>query len=652
MRRIEFFAIGVLIGIAVSLGCGADAAREAARQDRSASASPASESPASESPASESPASESPASAKAESPARSGTLATLPSVNSDAASAEPRSAEAVWFEEVGAAAGVRFRHVSGNSPQKPFPAANGSGLATFDFDRDGRYDLFFCIGTAFPLAEPSQRSRCQLYRNAIVDRSPAGQVGDWRFDEISRSARADVEGFCAGVAAGDYDNDGFTDLYITRFGPNILLRNQGDGTFQRVELEAGVADPRWGASAAFFDADEDGDLDLYVCNYAQWTWENNPYCGDKTRGIRMHCGPKAIAGERDVFYQNQGDSTFREQLDESGMGGVAYRGQGVVAGDLNDDGHVDLYVGNDLQPNLVFMGDGRGKFRDATETSGAAYDANGAAQASMGVDMADITGDGLPELFTTNFHLEYNAFYENLGRSLFIDASARFGLVADSLVHVGWGTQFADFDLDGQLDLIVVNGHVDDNRHEIGENSPYAQPVLLYRFDGRRFARVANREAGRFLEIPHCGRGLAVSDLDNDGDPDVVFQRQDERPALLRNLAIERAYAPVAAERSPDPKSVNQPPPFSLRLRLIGTKSNRDAVGASVTVRGPSGSVSRQVRGGGSYLSAPDPRIQVSATHASDLVVVRWPSGSRSEHTTPKGGTMADLIIVEPMDGD
>ncbi len=584
------------------------------------------------------------------------------------------SAAATLFEEVGLAAGIRFRHVSGNSPQKPFPAANGSGLATFDFDGDGLYDLFFCTGTAFPLAEPSRRARCHLYRNTdntsgagVTGHSgtgahSSGELAAWRFADVSLAAAADIEGFCAGVAAGDYDNDGFTDLFITRFGPNVLLRNQGDGTFQRVDVAAGVADPRWATSAAFFDADEDGLLDLYVCNYAQWTWESNPYCGDKTRGIRMHCGPNSIAGERDLFYRNVGDGTFQEQLDEAGMGGVAYRGQGVVAGDLDDDGHVDLYVGNDLHPNLVFMGDGRGRFRDATETSGAAYDANGAAQASMGVDMADITGDGLPELFTTNFQLEYNALYENLGRGLFLDASARFGLVADSLVHVGWGTQFADFDLDGRLDLIVVNGHVDDNRHEIGENSPYAQPVLLYRYDGRRFERVRPRVAGPFFQQPHCGRGLAVCDLDNDGDWDVVFQRQDERPAVLRNKTAERQWLNERAGSNAWPSSSSPPSVSShslpqatrdrrsLTIRLVGTSSNRDAIGARVTCRGPSGTVVRQVLGGGSYLSAPDRRLVVATAYATESVVVRWPSGRVSELRLTEADSGRERVVIEPPD--
>ncbi len=685
-------ALIVLSGIGGALGCHADRAGNSdgpapsvAPSDPASSPSSSASSPASSSrspsstssfasspshpssPASSPPASPLSAATKSAptpgltrlpSPPQAGGKSSAESTGGAAVDGGGGSAEPVWFEEVGDAAGIRFTHVSGNSPQKPFPAANGSGLATFDFDRDGWHDLFFCTGTAFPLAEPSKRARCRLYRNAIVAGLPTTVAGSptaitgspstaagspstaWRFEDVTLAALADIEGFCAGVAAGDYDNDGFPDLYITRFGPNVLLRNQGDGTFQRVELEAAVADPRWAASAAFFDADEDGSLDLYVCNYAKWTWETNPYCGDRTRGIRMHCGPNSMAGERDAFYRSQGDGTFREQLDEAGMGGAAYRGQGVVAGDLDDDGHVDLYVGNDLHPNLVFMGDGRGRFRDATETSGAAYDANGAAQASMGVDMADITGDGLPELFTTNFQLEYNAFYENLGRGLFLDASARFGLVADSLVHVGWGTQFADFDLDGKLDLIVVNGHVDDNRHEIGENSPYTQPVLLYRFDGRRFVRVANRVAGRFLEQPHCGRGLAVCDLDNDGDPDVVFQRQDERPAVLRNMALERSADLSAAART----AIGP----ALTVRLVGTASNRDGIGARVTFRGSVGSAARQVRGGGSYLSAPDLRVSVAAPLARESVVVRWPSGRVSEIQAPAAKRGGETVIIEP----
>ena len=515
-----------------------------------------------------------------------------------------------WFRDMTQASGVTFKHVSGNSPAKPFPSANGSGVGAIDYDLDGLVDLYFATGANFPLDPERREPRNALYRNR----------GDWRFDEVSHSSGADVVAYSAGVAVGDFDADGFPDIYVTCFGPNILLRNQGDGTFERVEKGAGVDDARWGASVAAADFNEDGLLDLYVCNYAKWTWETHPFCGDQMRRIRMHCGPRTVEPEPHVLYLNQGDGTFRDALADAGIGERRGRGQGVLAADINGDGHVDLYVGNDLNPNFLYFGRGDGTFIDATEISGAAYDAAGNEQAGMGVDVADVNQDGKLDLFVTNFQHEYNTLYENVGDGFFLDVTQRYGLVADSLPNVGWGAQFADFNLDGRLDLVVTNGHVDDNRQEIAENSSYTQPPLLYAGDVRRFRRLFE-SAGDYFAKDRVGRGLIVADLDNDGDVDLVVMHQDNLPALVRNERMEQASNVARAT--------------SVQLKLVGRDSNRDAIGATIVFRSKLGTITHPVKGGGSYLSAGDLRATFAVPEDADEgeveCEIRWPRGATTK---------------------
>ncbi len=486
---------------------------------------------------------------------------TVPKTVDTAATAQGVESAAlgpVWFEDMTASSGIRFRHVSGNCPAKPFPSANGSGLAALDYDGDGWTDLYFATGTTFPMDNSRQEPTNRLYRNRT----------DWQFEDVTASAGVAHNGFSCGLAVGDYDSDGCPDLYVTCFGPNVLLRNQGDGTFLRFETAAGVADERWGASAAFLDYDEDGLLDLYVCNYAKWSWDKNPFCGDHVRRIRMHCGPRSHEPEFHILYHNEGDGTFRDAGREAGVLARPGRGQGVVAADLNQDGRIDLYVTNDLNPSFLFVNDGRGRFRDITDVCGAAYDGVGVERSNMGVDAADVTGDGRPELFVTNFQNENNLLYENVGNEFFQDSSAAFGVVADSLPNVGWGTLFADFDLDGWPDLILTNGHVDDNLDLLGESGDYAQRPLCYRnLAGKRFQCLGSA-AGPYFAQTHVGRGLVTADFDNDGDLDVAIGHQDDLPAVLRNTALER-QADVA----------------TVSLRLVGTVSNRDAVGASRALR-------------------------------------------------------------------
>lgn len=512
-----------------------------------------------------------------------------------------------WFSDVTEACAIDFRHHSGASAAKPFPAANGSGGAALDYDLDGRYDLCFLTGRDFPLETSRSAPTNRLYRQREL----------WRFVDVTASSGLGSDGYSVGAAVGDLDADGFPDVYVNCYGPNRLYHSLGDGTFEELAEPAGVRDDRWGTSAAFFDYNGDGQLDLYVCNYASWTFETNPFCGDSERGIRLYCSPRSVPPEPDALYRNRGDGTFVDAADESGITGQDGRGQGVVAADLNDDGWIDLYVGNDLHANGLFLNQGNGTFRDMTETSGAGYDYLGNIQAGMGVDAADVDGDGRMDLFVTNFEKEHNAFYQNTGNGLFLEVAHQFGLASASIPWVGWGTSLTDFNLDGQTDVLVTNGHVDDNRHLLGQDAPYEQPPLLWSNSGGHFDCLGPA-AGDYFARDACGRGLMCADLDNDGDLDVVITHQDDRPTLLRNNRLSPELERSAA---------------SIRLRLIGVKCNRDAVGSRISFWNGERRLVQQVKGGGSYLSAHDLRqvLTVAADAGPIDVEIRWPLGRNSE---------------------
>jgi hypothetical protein len=518
-----------------------------------------------------------------------------------------------WFHEVTKATGIDFRHNSGTNAEKPFPAANGSGLAAFDYDLDGRCDLYFATGTPFPINPNSKTPFNYCYRN----------LGEWRFEDVTGKCGLGHAGYSAGVAVGDYDSDGFPDLYVACYGPDVLYRNYGDGTFQLCD-QAGVADERWGASAAFFDADNDGLLDLYVCNYAKWTWEQRRWCGDNVRNIREYCSPHSVEPEDDILFRNQGDGRFDDATAEMGLLRAPARGQGVVAADLDGNGLCDLYVGNDLHPNFLFLNQGGGKFYDATESSGAAYDYQGRVQAGMGVDAADVNGDGKPELYVTNFSDEPNTLYDNVGQGLFQDATIQRGLYNDSLPYVGWGTALVDFNLDGWPDVIVTNG-------PLRANEPEVNPPLLWQNKGGRF-RIVGPEAGDYFRAGHAGRGLAVADLDNDGDVDVAIGHQDASPAVLSNQCLTTASARACP----------------ITLRLVGTRSNRDCVGAAISTTWGEGTRLALVKGGGSYLSAHDLRQVLAVPPDADSLRcdIQWPGGERSnvEGLQPGGS----YVIIQP----
>jgi hypothetical protein len=524
----------------------------------------------------------------------------------------------IHFTDVTAVSGVEFVHVSGDYGERPFPAANGSGVATVDFDLDGHLDLYFLTGGPFPIEHSPGRPANRCYRN----------LGEWRFQDVSGTTGLGNDGYSAGVAVGDFDADGFPDLFVNGVGPHRLYRNQGDGTFIDVGTAAGVADDRWGTSAAFLDYDNDGLLDLYVCHYARWSLDTNKYCGDRERGVRIFCNPTSVEPIPHLLLHNEGDGRFRDAAGEAGIAHARGRGQGVVAADFDGDGRIDLFVGNDLSGNFLFLNQGNGTFRDISQESGAASDYLGRYQASMGVDAADVNHDGRLDLFVTTFEGEHEALYENLGNSLFQEVGRPRGFGAESIPWVGWGTALADFDLDGWPDAVVTNGHTDSNLHEVGRDAPYAQPPGLWHNVRGRFVYVGGAAAGAYFAGGHVGRGLAAADLDNDGDLDLVIVHQDAPPVLLRNDRLPAAGTGW------------------IRLRLIGTESNRDAVGAVLRLSSAHSeqtgvsSVMQAVKGGSSYLSAPD-LLQIMALDenaVSPRLEVVWPATNKAEFLAVRAG--------------
>lgn len=530
---------------------------------------------------------------------------------------------ALHFTSKIARSGIDFVHITGDSEVKPFPAANGSGVAAWDFDRDGLHDLYFATGNLLPATMQPGDASNRCYRN----------LGDWTFQEVTSLAGLGHNGFSAGVAVGDYDSDGFPDLYVGCYGRNVLYRNEGDGTFTDVAQSAGADDDRWATSSAFFDWDADGLLDLYVGNYAKWTLDTNHFCGDRERGHRMFCGPTTVPPEDDVLFWNAGDGRFENASERTGISYRANRTQGVLAADLNQDGWTDLYLGNDQNPNSLFLNQRDGTFRDDAELVNVAYDKSGKAQAGMGVTMADVDRNGAFDLFVTNYENENNSLYEDDGTGFYQEISAIRGLAAPSLPYIGWGTHFADFDLDGWHDLVVVNGHTDNNLAELGRDGSFDQPAHAFHNVNGRFELVGPA-AGEYFASLHPARAMAIADFDNDGDWDVVCGHQDAAPELLANDHIPQGS-----------------PPAAVWLTLVGTRSNRDAIGATVIAESDGRPILEQITSGGSYLSDSQRAVVLvrSESEAADWsVTIRWPGGREcTAGPLPQTGR---YLIIEPVD--
>jgi hypothetical protein len=523
------------------------------------------------------------------------------------------------FAEIAQESGIEFVHFSGMTDEKHFPTANGSGVAVFDYDNDGLLDIYFASATLLPLGT-AVKGPNRLYKN----------LGGDHFKDVTDASGLGFRGFCHGIVAGDIDNDGDKDVFLCNYGSNILYENHGDGTFRDISKQAGIDAPNWSSGGAMLDYDNDGFLDIYVTNYGRWNYpEDHRRVGDAEKKIWLYSSPRTIKTVKHLFYRNNGNRTFTDVLDkviteEHEVEDPASRtkkkvwqpkprddghGFGVVTADLNNDGLIDIFVANDMNPNFLYMNRGNGTFEDVTETSGAAYNLNGMAQSGMGVDAEDVNGDGLPELFVTNFTNEYSTLYQNHGNGLFMDDTPFFGLASDSMPWVKWGCALADFDNDGWPDCFFVNGHVDNNRRLLGQPVDYEESPLLFRnVQGKRF-RLATRDAGPYFDTKHVGRGAAFGDIDNDGDIDIVVNHKDGAPALLRN----------------DTKSDNH----WLRFALQGTKSNRDAIGAKLEVTAGERTIYRQRKGGYSMQGTNDSRVTVGIGKAAQVkkVVIRWPSG-------------------------
>jgi hypothetical protein len=526
-----------------------------------------------------------------------------------AAPPEDRPPAPVRFTDVTAASGITFANATGDPDRKDYIfEVKGGGVGALDYDGDGWIDLVFTQGSTLERVRNGTSPGPALYRNR----------GDGTFEDVTRKAGLTKGFWGVGVTAADYDNDGWVDLYFTSLGEDVLYHNNGDGTFTDVTAAAGIHAPAWTSSAAFGDFDGDGLLDVYVAGYLDVGPDKLPQgraggtCSYLGRPVL--CGPRGLPGAPDYFFHNDGNGTFSERSEASGaVDRARYFGLGVVAADLDDDGDLDIYVGNDATPNYVFVNRGDGHFDERGFESGLAVSGDGNEQASMGVDAADYDNDGRLDVYATHFANDASTLYHGLGGLLFADETQKAGIQTPEWPLVSWGTRFVDVDEDGWKDIVHTNGHVYPYLRTPANGESYEEPALkIYRNDRDGTFTDVSAEAGPDAEQPAVGRGAAFADLDNDGDVDVVVARLDGRPIVLRNDTAPRHW---------------------LTFRLVGHRSNRDAIGARLTVRTATLSQVWEIKRTVGIYSCSDPRAHFGLGEAgtADLVRVRWPSGKVDE---------------------
>lgn len=523
------------------------------------------------------------------------------------------------FRERAVEANLRFTYDNGAEAQHcSILESIGGGVAVFDYDGDGLVDLCFPGGGGFSSDRSLKGLPTELFRN----------LGDWKFGSVGELALGvSASLYTHGVSVGDHNNDGFADLLVTGYGGVRFWTNQGDGTFIEAHASAGIQNPSWGTSAGWGDFDRDGNLDLYICNYVNWSFDNHPYCPGPTPQDREICAPQVFESLPHVVFYSNGDGTFRNATSQAGLreGG---KGLGVLTCDVDNDGDLDIYVANDTTNNFLYLNDGWGKFEEVGVLNGVAADQRGIPNGSMGVDLCDYNQDGLPDLWVTNYERESFGLYRNEGGGQFLHVSQPTGIITIfGGRFVGFGTAFADFSRDGQEELVVTNGHV----LKFPRFAPRRQLPVLLSNDAGYFRRM-EFPPGEYFTTPQEGRGLAVGDFDNDGLLDVVISHLNDPVALLANESS------AASEW--------------VRLRLIGMISNRDAVGTRLILHTSVGNYVRQIKGGGSYLSHNDCRVFWGIPPGATIqgLTIRWPSGISQQLTSISANETR--TVLEPCRAD
>ncbi len=524
------------------------------------------------------------------------------------------SAPGFRLVDVTADAGIQFRHNSGAYGGKLLPETLGAGCAFLDYDGDGWQDILLINGMDWP-GHKRQRSTLKLYHNNR----------DGTFSDVTHAAGLDLEMYSMGVAVGDYDNDGYPDILVTCVGQNVLFKNTGKGSFRDVTKASGLGGRHaFSTSALWFDFDRDGLLDLFVCNYVKWSPEHDVFCSLDGKN-KSYCTPEAYRGETCWLFHNLGNGKFEDVTPTSGIFDSSSKSLGVALLDYDQDGWPDLLVANDTQPNKLYRNQRNGTFKDVAVEAGIAFSAEGKARAGMGVDVADFNNSGTPGMAITNFDNEMIGLYRASGDGNYVDVATQDGVGLASKDRLGFGCVFLDADLDGWLDLAVVNGHIDDTVRNV-RGVGYAQAPQLFLNDGKgKFRDVAGEIGGGFTQ-PKVGRGLAYGDFDRDGDLDLLMTTNNGPAYLFRN----------------DQAGGNK----SIRLRLVGTKSNRDAIGARVRIFHGDTSQSRLVKGGSSYLSQSELPLTfgLGKREKIDRLVIDWPNGATEEHKNLAAGRAYECV--------
>jgi hypothetical protein len=507
----------------------------------------------------------------------------------------------VHFTDIRKSAGITFQQDSTQTDEKYYLETMGTGVGWIDYDQDGLMDLYFVQSGATDAYKPAHPLRSALYHNN----------GDGTFTDVTEKAGVGGEGhYGQGVAIGDYNNDGFPDLFVTGYGRAILYRNNGNGTFTDVTAKAGVADEgAWSTSAGWFDYDKDGWLDLVVTNYLDWSPKNNLWCGERAPGYRSYCNPGNYKGQKTRLYHNNHDGTFTDVSDKSGVGLPESKGMSLVLADLTNDGWPDIAIANDTWPNFLFENKHDGTFSDVSLISGLAASEDGGYEAGMGIDAADVDGDGLLDIYITHLDFELNRLYHNNGDGTFTDVTYSSGIGNKAILLSGVSAKFIDYDNDGWPDIVQANGAMVDNVRLYHSLVSYEEPLLMFHNLGHGKFEKSSDALGADFNRPVVGRGLATADFFNDGQVGFAVNCRGDYPEVLRN----------------DGASGNH----WLEVLLIGTKSNRDGIGAVLKLSSSGMVQVDQAKGGTSYMSASDARIHfgLGKTAKIDSLVITWPSG-------------------------